>query len=573
MKKVFGKQLGALLLAAVVASMTACGSGNGGASGESSSAKEEGKLTRISMYPADANLSSGVVTGHKAEFFAENGIELEVWAYSDEKTNAILASGDLPDIMYVSTKNLNTMIEGGMLLELDDYLDQMPHVQSYAPMAEALEYARKYRSAGTGKLYGLPLSVGDTAMKVSLTDSTDRNAVKLRWDVYEEIGAPEINNMDDLIDVMEQMVKAHPTDENGNPFYGTVLNSGTDTKFWNCMSLYFQWQGYTGDQLPYLLETDMVNGTHSSILSKDSLYYKGLKWYHEVYKRGLMDPDSINSDRATQATKISEGFAMVPSGSLPGWAPKYFEYYIPGTNIYYDYNKTYGDANKVIAINAKTKNLDACLKLLDMWCDPDAYFRILNGPDGDNWYSDGENAYLTDTYYNYMKEHNGSTQGYKCAHDEESTLWNTSFCVHTGAETKWKDGEGNARLGRMEQWKEVMELSTSNPTFESWKKTTGYDSWKDLIEDKGVYYSESPLKNVDTFCSLPEDSMQLVVDSIKDAVVNASWQMVYAESDEQFDAIWDQMITDCEGLGAQEVIDWRLADIEQAKQARDSLKK
>ena len=65
--------------------------------------------------------------------------------------------------------------------------------------------------------------------------------------------------------------------------------------------------------------------------------------------------------------------------------------------------------------------------------------------------------------------------------------------------------------------------------------------------------------------------MQLTIDSIKDVVTTASWKMVYAESDADFDALWNQMVSDCEGLGAEDIISWRLADIENAKTIRDSL--
>ncbi|MNV96473.1 hypothetical protein D3C71_1914880 [compost metagenome] len=65
--------------------------------------------------------------------------------------------------------------------------------------------------------------------------------------------------------------------------------------------------------------------------------------------------------------------------------------------------------------------------------------------------------------------------------------------------------------------------------------------------------------------------MKLTLDSLKDVVVNASWQMVYAGTDEEFNNIWDKMVKDCNDLGAQSIIDWRLADLEQAKETRDSL--
>ena len=65
--------------------------------------------------------------------------------------------------------------------------------------------------------------------------------------------------------------------------------------------------------------------------------------------------------------------------------------------------------------------------------------------------------------------------------------------------------------------------------------------------------------------------MQLTIDALRDIVVTASWQMVYAESDEAFEEIWDKMVSDCEGLGAQDIIDWRLEDLAAAKEKQDAL--
>lgn len=578
------------LASAMVFSMAACGSSEGqpteqngteavesGSEADSSQADSVQAAAKdpvkISLYPADANISSGLIEGYKGELFAEHGIELEVWAYSDEKTNAILASGDLPDIMYVSKDNLDVMIEEGMLLNLDGYLAQMPHANSDT-MAEALNYVREYRSAGTGGLYCLPLGVGDNTTKTAWSDSTERNGLKLRWDIYEEIGAPKINDFNDLIDVMEQMMEAHPTDEDGNPFYGTVLNNGSDTSYWACISMWYRWQGYNEAHLAYFLETNLIDGTYSSILEENSQYYQGLKWYNEVYRRGLMDPDSINNDRATQKAKVDNGYAMVPSGCLPGWATKYYEYLVPGTRIYYNYSSTYGDAGKVIAINANTEHVEECLELLDMWCDPDAIFEIINGPEGDFWYADENgNAFLTEDNYAYIKENGVGGERTYPSTGEAATLWNTSFCINTGVDTTFGDGNGSTRPQRTSSWTEVQEITTNNDTFASWQTTTGYNNWKEWLAAEDAYEATSVLDNVDSFCSQPDDSLQLTVDSIKDTVVTASWKMVYAETEEEFESIWEKMVTDCEGLRIADVIEWRLADIENATAIRDALAK
>ncbi len=536
------------------------------------SKQEPGEVVTISLYPADANISSGVISGYKGDYFAQNGIELEVWAYSDERTNAMLASGDLSDVLYVSKDNLDTMIEAGMLLNLEDYLDQMPHVLAYEPMEQALNYMRAYWSAGTGELYALPLSVGDTSTKAAILDSTERNALKIRWDVYEEIGAPKINNLDDLLDVMEAMMEAHPTDEDGTKCYGTVLNQGSDTTYWMCIEIFYRWFGYDDKELPYLLEADMVNGTYSPILTRESKYYEGLKWYNKAFRRDLIDPDSFLQDRATQKPKVDSGLAMVPSGYLPGWADKYEPYLLPGTSVYYNYKSAYGDPNKVIAINANTEHLDACLKLLDMWCDPVAYLNIISGPEGEFWYLDGDDAYLTDSNLEYLREYGNGGPGQTFSSGEEGSLWNTAFCLNTGAALPYSDGEGGERVLRLNEWKESQEILTESPILEQWRATTGYNSWSEWLEAEDALCTESSLDNIETFVSLPDDSMQFTVDSIKNTIVNSSWRMVQAESDEEFEQIWDQMVADCEGLGAQDVIDWRLADIENAKSLRDSLK-
>lgn len=526
----------------------------------------------ITLYPRDANLTSGLVGGYKGDYFASRGFNVEVWAYSDEKTNAILASGDMPDIMYIPAKNVDDMIESGMLLNLDDYLDQMPHVQSYDGLDTALNYVREYRSNDTGSVYVMPLVVGDNATHYLASDTTERNAVKLNWAAYEAAGCPEITDMDSLLDATEAMLAAMPTAEDGNPMYGTVLNSGSDTSYWACMVMWYRMQGYLEQELPYLLEENMVDGTVESILSEDSMYYQGLKWYNSAYKRGLIDPDSISNDRATQKPKVDNGYTITPSGYLPGWANTYMPYYVPGTKIYYNYTNTYGDPNYVIGINAKTENLEACLNFIDMLADPDAYLWIRSGPAGEIWDVDENGvATITETGIESAKKY-GTGGVFTTSSGEEIALWNTPWIVSDGgALTSYTDAEGNPRANMTSTWTEMLEISTDNDVVRAWQKDTGYDTWMDWLNENNAYADSSALDDITTFVSIPDDVMQLTIDSIKDVVTTASWKMVYAESDADFDALWNQMVSDCEGLGAEDIISWRLADIENAKAIRDSL--
>lgn len=585
MKNVLSASLAALITASTIVGCGSTeqaettGSSDAVESGETveetqENASSSGDIPTLTLYPANASLTSGLVDGHKGEFFQENGFNVEVWAYSEEKTNAILASGDLPDIMYVPKANLDVMIEAGMLLNLDDYMDQLPNVTSNEDMDVALNYIRTYNSAGTGSLYCLPLQVGDMITLYGTNDQTERNALKLLWEQYEAIGSPEITSYDDILDVMEEMLENSPEDAEGNPFYGTVLNSGSDSAAFAGVTLYYRWQGYDTDQLGYLLESDKVNGTLSSILTTDSKYYEALKWLNQAYRRGLMDPDSINTDRSSMWNKTAN-HVMIPSGTLPGWADGgYYPYYIPGTKVYFKGTSTYGDSSTVIAINAKSEHIEECLKLLNMFNDADSIFRILNGParEGNIYTIDGDVMSLTEEYIDWYTNTDHS-EPFTFASGEQESFWNTSFCIHTGEPLTYKDAEGNYRTQRLEGWSELKAIANDNETFKKWQETTGHTDWIEWLESEGALVTSGDLDNIGTFASTPDDVMQLTIDTIKDTVVTASWQMVYAESDSEFDSIWEKMVSDAEGLGAEDVIEWRLADIENAKAVRDSLAK
>ena len=53
-----------------------------------------------------------------------------------------------------------------------------------------------------------------------------------------------------------------------------------------------------------------------------------------------------------------------------------------------------------------------------------------------------------------------------------------------------------------------------------------------------------------------DDSQLLTISALKDVVVPACWKMVYAETEEEFEAIWDAMVKDAETMGAKEIFDW-----------------
>lgn len=523
-------------------------------------------VTTVTLYPSDANLQSGLVGGYKADVFADRGLAVEVWTYSDEKTNAILASGELPDLMYVTRDNLEIMIEAGMVLDLEDYLDQMPHVMEKEELQTAMNFVRKFESDGTGILYAMPTLVGGKPLEYGIT----KNMTVVNWKYYYGIGCPEIKDQWQLLDVMEEMLKAYPVGEDGIQNQGTYLNAGSDTEYWANITEYLKWFGYEPTELKYLLESDMINAEYKSILNDDSKYKEGLKWYNQAYRRGLLDPDSISTDRQTQKAKVDNGHAMVTSGTTQGYA-RYKPIYMENQKIYQEsWNSIYG-GKYLLVVNAKSKNIDAAIQFIDMLADADAYFEVLNGPEGDAvWYLD-ENG-VCQLQQEYLDNYGKTDQKTTLSNGEVLSRWSTPWLIEGNTYyTSYVGSEGENREIGVESWSELLDLVYNTEEWNQWKEFSGYDYYTDQVMDIGNYYLTSDLDYITNFTSIPDDMMKLTIDALRDVVVNASWKMVYAESDEEFESLWSQMVKDCEDLGAQDIIDWRLDDLAAAKEVRDSL--
>lgn len=525
-------------------------------------------LDMVTLYPFDTNTTSGLVTGYKADVLAKRGLEMEVWAYSDEKTNAILASEDLPDIMFVKYDNLKTMIEGGLVLNLEEYLNQMPHIAENEQIQTALNYTRAYRSADTGAVYGIPIQIG----LEEEAEDTGRNAVKVNWKAYYAAGCPEIKSIDDLIPAMKKMLEVMPeSEEDGTQCWGTILNAGSDDKYWGNMQLWYKWFGYEPDSLPYMVETDMINGEHHSILeeNRDSLYYKGLKWYNQCLREGVMDPDSINNERQVQKAKVETSLAcMIPSGTCAGWSG-YRPIYIPGMSLYQEnWAKPYG-ADTYVVISAKTQNVEAALRAVDMLADFDAYFEIWCGPEGDLWkYGDDGLVYPTELG---IRTALGEEETIFPSTGEKRVLWLDNFIIKRNYTDSYMGPDGPRHARGLGEWPEVKEISNQSDEITQWRETFGYDTFVEQLKADNAYVLRSPLDNVVSFCPDPDDTMKLTVDAMKDTIVEASWKMVYAKTDDEFESLWDQMIQDCIELGAEDIVSWRLDELNKAKETRDSL--
>ena len=522
---------------------------------------DKDKLPVITMYPANANLFSGLVTGHRSDFFAQYGFQLEVWAHSEEKTTAMLTSGDFPDMMYIDSfgvDGLETLIDTDKIINYDDYKEYLPNFfeDPYNEYVEDnFDRIRENWSAGTGGLYLLPWQLGTSSNIYAQTSTFDRNVPKLKWDVYEAIGAPEITDLWQLIDIAEDMLEYQQVDENGNKMYGTFLDTGMSGDRFGGMYLWYSWHGYAPSMHGNLCEVDLVNGTVESILEEDSLYKEGVRWYNEIYRRGLLDPDSISTDRNTQGAKIDEGLAMLPTGTLPGWPTKYYEVFVPGTTVYFDYTREQMAACMGIVINKDSEYIEECLAFVNMLADPYCWLNINYGPEGVMWETEGNVMSITDEFAAWLKE-KGNVNFFPMGDGTEWNTWNTSIPIMDGTPIKdYVDINGEPLCALPTLWPDAQAITTDAANWTAWKETMDAEDLWDYCEKNDItVYQVNAFEGVVT--PTPSDEMALTKATIKDIIVPATWKMIYAETEAEFDQLWNQMVKDAMDLGAQDVIDW-----------------
>lgn len=558
-----------LLVATMVISLAACGSAKETVESESAVAAEETKdetsgdaqsentePVTISLYPGNANLTSGQMGGYRGEYLLENGLILDVWAYSDEKKNAILASGDLPDVMYFNNQDdLKAITESGYLLDLEPYMEKMPFIAANDTLQSAMQFAKENVTGGVMSV--VPLSTG----AVIPANDTERFALKLNWEVYEAIGAPEFSNLQELIPILKQMQEYYPEAEDGSKTYAMFMSPSLDGTYFYGAYDYLTVCGYDAGKLPYFIEVDAVNESYDYILEDDSKYKEALAFYNQLYREGLYDPESITRERSNAVEKLAAGHALASWVSVPGFAnagllPVWYEDCV----ISYPQVNPFGNGY-YIAVNAKSENLDAALKFVDLLANPDSTLILGSGPQGELWdLDDSGNPILTEKGISYAVKGEAVT-----LEDGESfSGWPAMKPLNDGEVTSYGVTPGLAG------WQETLDLLSDSETMEKWKATTGYNSFMEQLEDKDAIIKDPFHNGVDSFVAQPTDEQSLIISAGKELVVTASWQMIYAETDEAFEKIWTTLVEECEELGTRDIADWRREEYIKAEEKKAS---
>ncbi len=569
-----GKKLISLLCAgAMTASLLAgCGSSSESADSSAASGSEKSTETTAKADSTDSTASDGdtmtieifdvaanyqgVQTGWFAKVVKDRfNIELNIIApqvAGDAIYQTRSSSGNLGDILILESGQFKECVDAGLIKDISADIWNYSNLADYKDQIDVLNNGLEGND--NGATYGIPTEMLSTS-PTSYSQDTIYSSPLLRWDLYKELGTPDIADLDGLLDVLEQMMEKHPTNDAGDACYA--------------MSLWPDWDGgdgmlgianvvqlttWYGEKIKgsAILKPD---GTFIPLTDKNGTYYKILKFLYEANQRGLVDPDSATQDWNSACAKMSAGqvYLMWYSWQTGFWNSterlkdgKGFIFTPVADQEYYADADVYYGSGRVWAVGSQVDDEKSAkiMEFLDWYASPEGLMFQHAGIEGFN-YEVGEDGKFTQINSNALMD-------------------------NLNVPEEWGGGGYSDGNNAINQW--IVNANSINPLtgesyvvtyWSSYKEETLTDmkrEWRERFDaEEPADYMKKNNKLIispNVSVSLPIDTADISVirNQCNETICDYSWRMIYASDDANFDALWDEMSKTLDGYGFQDLV-------------------
>ena len=532
-----------------------------------------GGTMEIEVYDAAANYQ-GLQTGWFEKVVKDRfDIDLNIIApqvAGDAIYQTRTSAGNLGDIVLLDAVDFADCVKAGLIKDISADLPNYSNLNAYA---DQIKVYNQGLEGNNGEIYGIPTQMMNTS-PTSYSQDVIYSSPLLRWDYYSELGCPEIKDLDGLVDVLGQMQKAHPTNESGDPCYAVSLWPDWDGND-NMLGIanVVQLTTWYGEKIKDSAILKADGKTFTPITDKNASYYKMLKFLNTLYKNGLVDPDSGTQDWNAACAKMSAGQVnlfwyswqvgfwnsqeRLENGTAMIFIPVDDQNYYADADAYYGSGRVFGIGSGVD--DAKYKKI---LEFLDWYASPEGCefqhagikdFNYTVGADG-KFTAINDNALMDNLPV--PEEYGGA--GYSDGNNQinEWIVSSNSVDPNTG-ETYAKD--------YWSSWK----AATSTQMKKDWAARFGAAEPAEWMQKNGKLVI-SP--NVTVPLSSDTADISVIRNQCNETLCDYSWKMIFAESDAEFDSMWDEMTATMDGTGFQDLYKFDVAKWQPQVDAKNALK-
>lgn len=497
------------------------------------------------------DMPTGELTDVVAQKIKEaTGITIEVVASCSDteqyktKLGALIAADDLPDLFWVPSNAEQILLNNaGLAYDATELVETNgQNLLADSRIAYALQFSKDF--IGNGKLYYIPVGDGECAAPIWPTV-----APMIRWDLYRDMGYPEVNSWDDYLQVLADMQAQFPTADNGKQAYGMGLF--TDWGDW-CLKLTGAWFGH--QDVGYGMEmdcSDMLN-LIPSYNNPDSAYFRTVRMYNKAYRMGILDPEFATVtysqlcekassgqlysllagwDRALYNGESDEGFAAIP--------------YIEDDKFIASMPAPMGNYN--YAINAHCEHPERVMDLLNYFASEEGANLLVNGIQGVAWdYVDGVKQYLPGVEEKVM---NGTMTDEEKLNTYGTGLYANVSMVHANSKDP-ATGE-YVKIQNTEDF--IVKQNASDEVLQDFMNHYGYKTPGEPWFSAKYHETNCSITNA---IPTPPDEIVAINANIDNYRLANVYRLILCETEEEFDAALEEFINEMNKIGIQQAQEW-----------------
>ncbi|WP_026668866.1 hypothetical protein [Butyrivibrio sp. AE3009] len=542
--------------------------------------KKYPEFITIDVFDVQSN-TRGIQRGWFAKIVRDKfNMQLNIIAPNQEgHGNAIFesmrASGNIGDLIFIGAEdgNLRDLVREGLILDMTDYIKDCDNLLKYEDQIRLTS-----ANADAEGLFAIPSEISSNTEVGEADFSEPTNAPSIRWDLYRELGYPQVNTLEELLPVLSKMQQNAVKSDSGKNVYAFSLFSDWDGDIMQNAGAIASLYGY--DILGFVL-MDPETGEMESVADENSAYFRALDFFFEANRLGLVDPDSPYQNYDTVASKYRDGAVLYSFWPWMGQSlynsetrlregKGFASLKIEDASYVTWGNDPGGKQSFSMMIGKNTKDPQRMVDFAN-WLfsregiecsgSPTGDFR---GPEGLTWEMTDDGPRFTEFG---IKAFIDMEENLEVPEEYGGGLWSQGVSALNFKPVDVQDSDENGVPYRYQLWDDYTSRS----------KTVIYSDWSRLYgteKEPIAYFKENDMLTIIPGVewggfAYPE-YLQTIEDQCRQTIVDHSWKMVFASTRADYDFLKKDMLSTLDKLGFDQVLEYNLKAAKEKQQLFDA---